>query len=85
MRDAFDARRGALGDDELLETTTLRLRCATEVERLQHRICTAALGVRGEEQASVVFVFIGEWEKRSCPAPPRCVRAYACVCVCTFT
>lgn len=54
VRDAFDGRRAALKEDELLETTSLRIRHATEVERLQHRICTAALGVRGEEQASAV-------------------------------
>lgn len=55
VRDAFDARRAVLKDEELLEITSLRIRHATEVERLQHRICAAALGVRGEEQASFVF------------------------------
>ena len=52
VRREFDSRREKLKDDELLETTSLRIKHATEVERLQHRICTAALGVRGEEQAS---------------------------------
>ena len=52
VRREFDSRRAKLKDDELLETTSLRIKHATEVERLQHRICTAALGVRGEEQAS---------------------------------
>ena len=51
VRAAFDARRASLREKELLEITSLRIKHATEVERLQHRICTAALGVKGQEQA----------------------------------
>ena len=54
VRAAFDARRAALKEKELLEITSLRIRHATEVERLQHRICTAALGVKGQEQARFI-------------------------------
>jgi|AntAceMinimDraft_1070359.scaffolds.fasta_scaffold62147_1 hypothetical protein len=42
-----EARLAALRDDELSAITSLRIRHATEVERLQHRICASALGVRG--------------------------------------
>ena len=47
---SFRVRLAALKDDELRETTAMRIRHAAEVERLQRRICTAALGVRGSEQ-----------------------------------
>ena len=50
MRRAFDARRAALRDAELVEDAKLRVEHAAQVERLHRSVCTAALGVRGREE-----------------------------------
>ena len=50
MRRAFDARREALRDAELCETTKLRVEHAAQVERLQRRVVAAALCASGGEQ-----------------------------------
>ena len=50
VRLAFDARREALRDAELCETTKLRVEHAAQVERLQRRVVAAALGASGGEQ-----------------------------------
>ena len=50
VRRAFDARREALRDAELCETTKLRVEHAAQVERLQRRVVAAALCASGGEQ-----------------------------------
>jgi hypothetical protein len=50
VRRAFDARRAALRDAELVEDAKLRVEHAAQVERLHRSVCTAALGVRGREE-----------------------------------
>ena len=54
MRRAFDARRAALRDAELVEDAKLRVEHAAQVERLHRSVCTAALGVRGREEVRKV-------------------------------
>jgi len=54
VRRAFDARRAALRDAELVEDAKLRVEHAAQVERLHRSVCTAALGVRGREEVRKV-------------------------------
>jgi hypothetical protein len=60
---AHMTRETELRDTSSREDTELRIRHASEVERLQSAICSAALGARGEEQASVPYRYNGAEEQ----------------------